>query len=529
MTGKSAVLFFNGPIITMENGPAPEAVPAENGRIRDVGSFAKLSAAAPNASKKDLKGRTLLPSFLDPHSHFFQLALSLLQVSLAEIHSPEEMIRVIQGWIQKEKPKPGQWIIVRDFDQNRMPGGLRPTLAQLDQASSDYPMIIQHQSGHMGFFNSAALSLLQVTPQTPVPEGGTIEKKEGMLTGYMEENAFFQYQKKVPMPGPEEISDAFCRAQKIYASHGITTIQEGMLVEEMLPFYQILLDKNLLYLDLDAYAGTSSYPAVKAALPSHIRHYENHLKIAGMKIFLDGSPQGRTAWMRKPYEGTDFCGYPTMTDEAVLNAFLQAAEEKTQLLAHVNGDAAAAQYLRCLSQAEKKAPVLAELRPVIIHGQLMGKDQLIQAARLHTVISFFVAHVYHWGDTHIRNFGMERASRISPAASALQLGIPVTFHQDSPVIPPDMLETIWCAAVRRTRAGITLGKDEAISPEEALKSVTIRAAFQYGEEREKGSITPGKYADLIILDQNPLTVSPQDIPSIQVLETYKEGLCIWSA
>ena len=146
------------------------------------------------------------------------------------------------------EPKPGQWIIVRDFDQNRMPGGLRPTLAQLDQASSDYPMIIQHQSGHMGFFNSAALSLLQVTPQTPVPEGGTIEKKEGMLTGYMEENAFFQYQKKVPMPGPEEISDAFCRAQKIYASHGITTIQEGMLVEEMLPFYQILLDKNLLYL-----------------------------------------------------------------------------------------------------------------------------------------------------------------------------------------------------------------------------------------------------------------------------------------
>ena len=248
-----------------------------------------------------------------------------------------------------------------------------------------------------------------------------------------------------------------------------------------------------------------------------------------MKIFLDGSPQGRTAWMRKPYEGTDFCGYPTMTDEAVLDAFLQAAEEKTQLLAHVNGDAAAAQYLRCLSQAEKKAPVLAELRPVIIHGQLMGKDQLIQAARLHTVISFFVAHVYHWGDTHIRNFGMERASRISPAASALQLGIPVTFHQDSPVIPPDMLETIWCAAVRRTRAGITLGKDEAISPEEALKSVTIRVAFQYGEEREKGSITPGKYADLIILDQNPLTVSPQDIPSIQVLETYKEGLCIWSA
>ena len=297
----------------------------------------------------------------------------------------------------------------------------------------------------------------------------------------------------------------------------------------MLPFYQLLSDKKLLKLDLAAYSGTASWPTVKRTLPRHLGQYQNRLKIAGLKIFLDGSPQGRTAWMRRPYIGTDFCGYPTMTDQAVLEAFALAARENTQILAHVNGDGAAAQYLRCLKEAEEAFPALKTLRPVIIHGQLMGLDQLPLAARLGAVISFFVAHVYYWGDTHIENLGMERAAQISPASSALKAGIPVTFHQDSPVIQPDMLETIWCAVCRTARSGTVLGKEEALPPLEALKSVTIRAAWQYGEENQKGSLAPGKYADLVILSQNPLAIAPEKIPSIQVLETYKEGRCIWSS
>ena len=212
-----------------------------------------------------------------------------------------------------------------------------------------------------------------------------------------------------------------------------------------------------------------------------------------------------------------------------IRATVQAAQEKIQLLAHVNGDGAAGQYLRCLAASEAKYPILSRLRPVIIHGQLMGCDQLAEAASLHALISFFAAHVYHWGDSHIRNFGMERASRISPAASAIRLGIPVTFHQDSPVIPPDMLETVWCAAVRRTRNGIILGEEEAIPVREALKSVTIRAAFQYGEENTKGSLSPGKQADLIVLDKNPLAIPAEELRSVRVLKTWKDGVCVWSA
>ena len=158
----------------------------------------------------------------------------------------------------------------------------------------------------------------------------------------------------------------------------------------------------------------------------------------------------------------------------------------------------------------------------------MGKDQMEQAARLGAVVSFFVAHVYHWGDVHIRNLGMERAEGISPAASALQAGIPVTFHQDSPVIPPDMLETVWCAVARRTESGVLLGEEERISVEQALECVTKNGAYQYFQEDRKGKIAEGMTADLVILSQDPLVTPIQQLREIQVLQTYKHGYCVYT-
>jgi predicted amidohydrolase YtcJ len=159
----------------------------------------------------------------------------------------------------------------------------------------------------------------------------------------------------------------------------------------------------------------------------------------------------------------------------------------------------------------------------MIHAQLLDRDQLPQVRALGVTPSFFVAHVYHWGDAHIRNFGMERASRISPAASALREGIRFTFHQDSPVIEPDMLETVWCAVNRITREGVVLGADERIPVMDALRAVTSNAAWQYGEEDSKGTITPGKQADLVLLDRSPLAVEPEEIRNIMVMRTYKGG------
>ena len=164
----------------------------------------------------------------------------------------------------------------------------------------------------------------------------------------------------------------------------------------------------------------------------------------------------------------------------------------------------------------------------MIHAQLLDLDQLDKVKELGVVPSFFAAHVYHWGDVHVKNFGAERAARISPAGAALERDIPFTFHQDSPVIPPDMLETIWCACVRKTKTGRVLGAEERIPVEAALRTVTQNAALQYGLERELGTLRPGKRADFVLLSGDPLRTPPEELKKLQVERTIRCGRTIWS-
>ncbi|MGO5029940.1 amidohydrolase [Candidatus Agathobaculum pullicola] len=222
-------------------------------------------------------------------------------------------------------------------------------------------------------------------------------------------------------------------------------------------------------------------------------------------------------------------GYPTMTDEALRQALTAAYRSGMQPLAHCNGDAAAAQYLSAVAEMERSHPDFRELRPVMIHAQLLAPDQMEEVARLGIIPSFFIAHIHQWGDVHLRNLGAERAARISAAGSARSHGIPFTFHQDTPVLPPDMLHTIWCAVERVTKDGVTLGKDERIPVKDALRAITVNAARQYFEEARKGSLRPGKTADLVLLDADPLAVSPDRLRDIRVLETVKAGETVFRA
>ncbi len=519
-------LFYGGTILTMEDPLYAEAVLVEDGTILAAGPEQDLRSMAGDCETVPLRGATLMPGFIDAHSHFSQMASAQLQISLNGARSPQEMELRIRAFLSKENPAPGSWICARDYDNNLMPGQKNPTLAEIDAFAPRNPLVIRHKSGHMGLMNSMAMERLGITPDTPSPPGGKIEVEDGALTGYLEENGFFSYLKKIPAIPPQQLADAFVKAQEQYASYGITTIQDGMVVQEMFPLYQMLLSQRLLKLDLVAYPAPEAFESASAQFGTLSR--AQHLKIGGMKIFLDGSPQGRTAWMRTPYIGeTDYFAYGTLSDQQVLDAMLQAGRAKTQLIGHCNGDAAAAQFLRCLERAEEICPHLPSLRPVIIHGQLLGVDQLPDVKRLGAMVSFFVAHVYHWGDVHLRNFGFERASQISPAASALAQNIPITFHQDAPVIQPNMLETVWAAVNRRTREGVLLGEQEAVSVLDALKAVTSTAAYQYFEESSKGTIAPGKRADFVLLDRNPLEVPKNALRELLVLETYKDGVCIF--
>lgn len=517
-----STLYFGGPIVTLEEPQYAQALVERGGRIAYVGDREEAERlAGPGARRMDLEGRALLPAFVDPHSHLLACAYARLQVPLGECAGWEEIADRLSRHVQERGVQPGEWVKGTGYDQNALAEGTAPDRFCLDRACPNNPVVIQHASGHAGVFNTLALERLGALNG----DCGLERNGQGELTGRGEENPFLDLLGRVPMEGLEDVLRAFQGAQEEYASHGITTAQEGLLQPAMAPVYQEILRRGLLYLDVNAYVPPADYDRLRGQFVQGASASPGSFQVAGMKIFLDGSPQGGTAWVREPYAGGGR-GTSTMTDGQVLSALRQALDRDAQLLAHCNGDRAAEQYLTLLAQAEREAGKKL-CRPVMIHAQLLGLDQLERVKALGVIPSFFVAHVYHWGEIHVKNFGLDRAGRISPAGSALAWGVPFTFHQDSPVIPPDMLETIWCACVRKTKAGRVLGAEERVPVEAALRAVTQNAALQYGLENELGTLRPGRRADFVLLSGDPLSTPPEDLKKLQVEGTVKDGRTIW--
>lgn len=512
-------LYYNGPILTMEGGRAPQAVLTRGGRVERLGAAGELLTAAPDAARRDLAGQCLVPAFLDPHSHITALASTLDLAQLGAAVSPEEIVRLLRAFAEERSLPPGAWAVGFGYDHNVLPGKRHPTRRDLDAAFPDRPVMITHASGHMGVLNTRALALAGITADTPDPQGGRIGREPDGRTpsGYLEERAFFAVSSAMPAPTQQARRAQLRRAQQVYFSHGIVLAQDGLTNHDG---YALLQSADLT-IDTVGYADMreSSDLAGRSG-------------IGGYKIFLDGSPQGRTAWMLEPYLGgePDDRGYPIYEDGEVCAFVRRALTEGRQLLAHCNGDAAAAQYLRCCRRVQEETGIpLASIRPVMIHAQLVRREQLEEMRALGMIPSFFAAHVFYWGDIHAENFGSGRAAHISPLRSAADLGLPFTLHQDTPVIAPDMLETVWCAAARLTRGGRVLGPGERISPLEALRAVTLNAARQYFMEGERGSIAPGKRADFAVLSADPTAVQVERLREIRVLETVKDGRAVWTA
>ena len=509
-------IYYNGNFITLENNNI-EALLIEDGIIKKVGNKEEILHLKDKETKLiNLEGNTMMPSFIDAHSHFSGVANGLLKVNLEDCRNFKDIQNKLKEYKSSHKIADNVWILADGYDHNNLSEKKHPNKEIIDSVLPNNPVVLQHKSGHMGVFNSNGLKFFNITEHTTSPEGGMIEKLDGKLTGYMEENSFLNYLKQVPMPDMEDLLNAYEKAQDLYLSYGITTVQDGMAYPSMIPIYQNLINNNKLKLDLISYVEPKNMEIFFNTFNNSIKKYHNNFKLGGYKIFLDGSPQGKTAWMRTPYrEDNKYFGYNTMNNIDVEETIKIAKDTNMQLLAHCNGDKAAEQYINSI---KKFKDGIEKIRPVMIHAQLVGIDQLSDLKKYNIIPSFFIAHVFYWGDIHIKNFGYERASKISPANSALKKDILFTFHQDSPVINPNMFETIWCATTRKTKNGIILGESERISVLDAIKAVTINSAYQYFEEKEKGSIREGKKADFVILDKNPLKVPKEAIRNIKVIE-----------
>lgn len=518
-------IFYNGEILTLEDNLYVEAIFIENGIIKDVGSNEDILKRKDDTTELiNLEGKFMMPSFIDSHSHITSFAKSLGLTDLSKCKNFKDIVDTLKKFKKTNQLKDNDWIYGFGYDNNILQEKCHPNKENLDEVSLDNPILIAHKSGHMGVANSKALELMEIDDNTPDPEGGLIGKTDNKVNGYLEESAFINRTQNMREDSPSKTIELINKAEDIYLSYGITTAQDGLSKEKEFNLLKEMSNDNKLKLDIVSYIDINEDGNLIKNNKKYLKKYKNNLKIGGYKLFLDGSPQGKTAWLSTPYEGEkEYRGYARYTDSEVLNFVKKSLDEDMQLITHCNGDAACEQLISTFEKINNKE----NNRPVIIHAQTLQTNQLPRVKKLGMIPSYFIAHVYYWGDIHIKNLG-SRAYKISPIKSTIDNGIMYTMHQDTPVILPNMFETIWCAVKRETQNKVILGNDEKISVLDAIKGITINAAYQYFEENQKGTIKIGKNADLIIVNKNPLKIDIDEIKSLKILETIKKGEVLYN-
>lgn len=541
-----ASIYYNGNIIPMNTiePSTVEAVVEQQGKIVYVGNLAKAKDQFMESRQVDLRGQTLLPGFIDPHSHFGMVSNTMGQVDLnpppvGDISNIKQMLAALKAYKEDNNIADGEWIYGWGYDESQLAEKRHPNKVELDEALPNNPVYIQHTSGHMGVANSLALEKMQVSATTQDPEGGLIGRlpKSNEPSGLVQETAMYPFVGHMLQVLNSKQAEFFDQTQDFYAQNGITTAQDGMSDREAIRFFQSQADQGKLKVDLVALAGFSELESNLQDEDLKFKDYRNGFKVQGTKIIADGSPQGKTAYFTEPYltkvEGCqqDCTGLPSLSQQKLNHLFKLAYAADNQLFIHANGDASIDMIIKAHEYAAKalNQPLDKDRRTIVIHSQFVRPGQLKTFKKYHIEPSFFTNHAYFWGDVHRQNLGKKRADFLSPIASADALGLKYSNHSDATVTPIDPLFTIWTAVNRLSRTGKVIGAEQKASPYQALKAVTSYAAYQLFEEDSKGTIEVGKTADFVILDQNPLTVKPMQIRDIKVAKTIKDGETIYSA
>jgi predicted amidohydrolase YtcJ len=535
-------IIRGGPIVTVNAAaPTAEAVAITGGRIVAIGREADVMPHKGDATEViDLEGKTLVPGFVDGHSHFCSLIDVQTQALCASppaggCKTVADVIAALKRVQERRKLGPGKFVIGYGYDPDLLAERRPPTKQELDAAFPDNPVIIVHVSGHGAMLNSKALAAFRITADTPTPPGGVLGREPGSNepNGLLFETAFLPIFQGMPSPPADEQIELLARGQDLYLREGITTAQEGATTKEQMDVLRAAADRGLLKLDVVSLPLIVAADEIFAGQPYRNEPaYRNRLRIGGVKVLMDGSPQGRTAYFTTPYltpgpaGQRDWRGEPTFPQPVLNEMVKKVYDGGATLFVHCNGDAAIDALLEAHRFASGDDP--AKTRGTVgIHSQFIRPDQLEKYKAWGITPSFFTIHCFYFGDTHVANRGRQQADFISPMKSARALGLRPANHTDFNVAPLDQLFTIHTAVNRISRSGQTIGTDERITPLEALEAITIDGARMYGEDKNKGSIEVGKLADLVVLSANPLTVPPATIETIRVEETIKDGKTVW--
>jgi predicted amidohydrolase YtcJ len=536
-------IWTGGTILTMNDAAMrAEAVAVKDGRILAAGTAASVMAhRGPATAVVDLGGRALLPGFVDSHGHVFMGGLQALSANLlappdADVVDVASLQRQVREWMVANEAIVRQIDLVIGFgyDNAQLAELRHPTRDDLDAVSATVPIILIHQSGHIGALNSKALQLAGVLMAAKNPPGGVIRRRaDGAPDGVLEETAFFSaLLKLIPRIGDNGAKAMVRAGADLWARFGYTTAQEGRTTPAADGILRAVADEGGLAIDVVAYSdvlGDRDY-----IVRNVTQDYRNRYRLGGAKLTIDGSPQGFTAWRDRPYYAPvgdyppGYVGYAAVTREQVLDAVAWAYHAGVQLLTHSNGEAATDLLVAAHDAARGKAAP-AGRRDVLIHGQFLREDQVAALDRLGLFPSIFPMHTFYWGDWHRdHTVGPVNAENISPSGWVRARGMMFGTHHDAPVAFPDSMRVLDATVTRRTRSGDILGPAQRVDVITALKAMTIWPAWQHFEEARKGSIEPGKLADFVVLSADPTAVDPETLDGLQVLETIKEGRTVFT-
>jgi len=535
-------VFLGGPIVTVNaKNEEVQALAVQNGKIVAVGKEAEVKKKWIDKDTKviDLHGQTLMPGFVEPHVHIVLTSMvEGLWLDLSNFTLPYDTIDTLSQKLKAQlKSVPaGGWLAGFGVDPSRT----TPFMAELnadtlDKVSTEVPIFIINQSGHIGYVNHKAMELAGVTDQTPNPPGGGIYVKDaqGKLTGKLiEPPSYLPFQAKMPPPTEGELVQAMKKTTSKMAATGITTSAEISLganlgLDNETRLFKSLTANEGLPLRVRAYLYGPAIPKGFDAIKPN--DGDDRLRFIGVKFLSDGSTQGLTAALNEPYiypVGTTQRGDLDYKDEEIFDLMKPFFDQGWQISIHANGSRAIEQTLNNYEKllAGNVHPETRRLR--IEHFTINTSEQVKKAKQLGVVPGFTIGHVDYWGEAfHDHIVGAERANRIDPSASFKKAGARFAYHSDSPVSPYGPLRYISEGAARvwQLPPQKILGPEERVSVDDAIRAVTINAAYQLMADDKIGSLEVGKLADFVILDKNPRKTAAEQIANIQVKETWVGG------
>ncbi|MCP5131024.1 MAG: amidohydrolase [Pseudomonadales bacterium] len=532
-------LFINGTVLTMDaQNRVVEALATRADRIEAVGTTQEIMALAEEGAQVvDLGGRTLLPGFIDAHGHFpgsglKEVAADLNSPPIGTLTSMDEILAALGE--QAAVTPAGEWVSGFGYDDTLLAEQRHPTRAELDAVSADHPVVAMHISGHMLVANSLALAEVGIDANTPDPEGGVIGREPGSRepNGLLEETARLGIMVKMQDMSIEDTYRLIKAAATEYSARGVTTAQSGGVSDKLATGLSLfsklgVIPQRLVVFPFEVEFGE----ALLNGEYSPDDYSAERVQMGAVKLVADGSIQGYTGYLSQPYftpyhGDADYRGYAAIPRDKLFAKVAALHKAGYQIAIHGNGDQSIEDILDAFEAAQQEHPV-ADPRMILIHAQMAREDQVARMKALGVTPSFFSAHTWYWGDRHRDIFlGPERAAVISPARWAQDYGLRFSSHLDTPVTPMLPLQAVWSQVFRITHGGEVLGPAQRIGVMEALRAVTIDAAWQVFQEGNRGSLEPGKYADLVVLSGNPLE-DPMNMRELEVEQTLIGGATVY--